>query len=312
MTVAARGRKWLAEALFENLLLKVVSLLAALLFYAYLHGAQNAQRVFSVSVVTLLPEDDGRVLVVDTPATVRITLSGSQPILDELRSDDLGSAQLDLRKSSGSFALFDLSQLKVPAGLKVEVDPPGIALLWDAVVTRPIPVQIPISGQPARGFSVQGQPVAEPLVAEARGPMNLVETIQLVRTEPFDVSGLAEGVYRRKLQFEVLPGRIQFLERSVLAAVTVGRARLERSYSRLPVLPTGVPKASVTPSEVDVRVAGPLELVEALRPEQIVATADVRVAAADPKKPGSVLVPVVVSIDGCTVQVVPPSVVVKW
>jgi len=314
MNIGGRIQRWVIEALLENLPLKLLSLLVSLLIYAHLHGAeQNAQRALSVGVVTLLPsEDEGRVLLVDPPPSARVTLTGSRPILDDLRADDLGSLQLDLRQASGTYSPFDISTLKIPAGLQVEVDPPGILLTWDAVVVRPVQVQVPVTGQPARGFAVQGVPSPEPAMISARGPQSLIETLQSARSEPFDVGGLAlEGATTRKLLLEPPPPRVQFVERSVLATVTLGRARAERVFTRLLVNVTGVTRPTVKPAEVDVRVAGPPELVEGLRPEQIVPIADAHAAAGDARS-GSVPVPVTAQVDGCTVQIVPPTVVVKW
>lgn len=263
--------------------------------------------------MTLLSsEDDGRVLMVDPPSTARVTLTGSRPILDDLKSDELGSIQLDLRQVRGTYAPLDITRLKIPAGLKVEVDPPGILLAWDAVVTRPVPVQIPLAGQPGRGFAVQGPPAPEPSVVSARGPQTLVEMLQFVRTEPFDIEGLSsEGVLQRKLPLEMPPPRVVFAERSVLATVTLGRARTERTFQKLAVQVVGVVRSTVTPGDVDVRVAGPPDLVEELRAEQVVPIADVHSIAGDART-GSMTVPVSVALDGCSVQVVPPTVVVKW
>lgn len=310
-----RMRRWLHDAVTDNLVLKAMSLLASLLFYGYLHGAQNAQRVIPVGVVTLLPPDDqGRALTVEPPSTVRLTLLGSRPNLDELRADDLGSVQLDLRQTMSTYVPFDLSTLKIPTGLRVEVDPPGLSLAWEEVVSRPVPVQIPVAGQPVRGFSMVGLPSAEPSVVAVRGPRSVVELLQFVRSEPFDLEGLdAERATTRRLQLDVPLARAQLIEeRSVLATVTIGKARLERVFERRPVQATGiVASKAILPAEVDVHVVGPPELVESLRPEQLVPIADVHAVAGEART-GTLPVPVTVTLEGCSVQIVPPTVVVRW
>lgn len=312
MNAISKAQRWLKEALFLNLPLKVLSLAFSLSFYAFLHGAQNAQRTFPVSVVTLLPpEDVGRALLSPLPASVRVTLSGGRTILDELKAEDLGTIQLDVRKAHGTFASFDTSRLKVPAGLTPSVDPPGIELVWDSVVTQPVPIQISVTGQPAPGFAVQGQPDAEPKVVLARGPQTVVETLQHARAEPFDVGGLAEGLYTRKLMLDAPPQRVSFLEQSTMVSVQIGQARLDKVYVKVPVQVIGPTKVTVVPSEVDVRVSGPPAVVEALRLQQIVPIADAKALAAE-LKTGSATVPVTVDLEGCTVQVVPTTVVVKW
>jgi YbbR domain-containing protein len=307
-----RGRKWLTEAFLDNLPLKILCLLVSLLAYSFLHGAQNAQRVFSVSVVRLLPpENSDQVLLTDLPATVRVTLSGSRPILDELRAEDLGSVQLDLRKPNGAFGVFDTAALKIPAGLTPTVDPPRIPLHWDTLGNHTIPVQTSVAGQPAPGFAVQSGIVSDPRFVQAHGPRTLLETLQVARVEPFDISGLGEGVHTRRLLLDPAQARIQYAEKSVLVTVTIGRARLERVYPKLQVHATGVGRATLVPPEVDVRVSGPPEQIDALRPEHLVPTVDVRSVAGDARS-GAQTVPVTLQVEGCSVQVSPPSVVVKW
>lgn len=306
-------QKWTQGAFSENLIIKLVCLLVSLGFFAYLHGAQNVQRSFSLSVTTSVPpEGDERVLMVDLPSTARVTLTGSRLILDDLKSDELGVLQIDPYRARDSYAVLDLSRLRVPPGIKVEVDPQRIPLSWDAMVTRLVPVQIPLTGQPERGFVVQGAPVPEPSVVSVQGPQTLVELIQAVRTEPFDIERASEeGVIQRKLPLDMPPSRVIYQERSVLATVTLGQARSERLFKKVAVQVVGVSHATVLPSDVDVRVVGPPDFVEELRSEQVVPIADVHSMAVEARK-GSASVPILVVLEGCSVQVVPPTVVVKW
>jgi YbbR domain-containing protein len=306
-----RGKKWLTEVFLDNLPLKILCLLVSLLAYSFLHGAQNAQRVFSVSVVRLLPETSDQALLTDLPATVRVTLGGSRLVLDELRAEDLGSVQLDLRKPNGAFGVFDTTALKIPAGLTPTVDPPRIPLRWDTLGSRTIPVQTSVAGQPAAGFAVQSGIASEPRFVQAQGPRTILETLQVARVEPFDVSGLGEGVHTRRLVLDPAQARVQYAEKTVLVTVTIARARLERVFTGLAVHATGVARATTVPAQVDVRVIGPPEQIDALRPDHLVPTVDVRSVAGDTRS-GAQTVPVTLQVEGCSVQVSPPSVVVKW
>ena len=313
MTAVARVTRVLREALFENVFLKLVSFTLAVGIYAFLHGSQNAQRAFSVSVVALLPEEiTGRTLLTPPPAAVRVTLRGPRTVLDDLKTDDLGTVQLDARKGTEPYATFDAARLKTPAGVVASVDPPGIDLVWDDVSTRKVPIQISVTGQPALGFAVQGSPRAEPSLVEARGPRSVLETLQRVRAEPFDVGGLTEGTYPRKISIDAPPGAIGFDTRSTQVTVVIGRARLDRVYVKVPIQIVGVARGTAIPAEVDVRVSGPPEIVSALRAEQIVPTADVRAAGQDTKVGGSASIAVAVAVESCSAVVVPASVVVKW
>lgn len=302
----------LRAAFLENLGLKVISLAFALGFYAFLNGPQTAQRTVQVSVVVLLPKDPQRVLLTQPPATVRATLHGIRSAFDDLRAEDLGTLQLDLRRGTEAYGAFDASGLNLPPGVHVELDPPGIALSWDDMVTRNIPVQVTVTGQPIAGYAVLGQPIADPRTITAHGPKSAVDTIQYVTAEAFDVGGLTEGEYQRKVPVSRPPPQVTYEESTSSITVTIGRARLERVYVKLPLHVLGVAHGTAIPNEVDVKVEGPPEIVGILRPEQIVATVDVRPSGEDTKQPGSARLPVIATVEGCTTQVIPSSAVVKW
>ncbi len=83
---------------------------------------------------------------------------------------------------------------------------------------------------------------------------------------------------------------------------------VERPFTKVPVAVIGHANAKAQPAEVDVRLTCPPEIVRALRPEQILP----RVQVASTSEHGSDAMPVQLSIDQCTVQVTPPSVIVRW
>jgi YbbR domain-containing protein len=299
------------ELVVQNFGLKVVSLMFALGYYGFIHGAHDAQRSFALSVVVLPPHDIGsRVLLTQPPTTVRFTVSGSKTIVDDLKAEDLGTVQLDLRGES-TYASFDTRAVTLPPGLNHTVDPPGIELEWDDLIDRELPIQVSVTGQPAPGYAVQAQ-IASPTMVVAHGPRTLVEAIQLARAEPFDISGLGEGIFPRKIMLDRAPSQVRFDVQHTLVTVQIDRAKLDKVFSKVPVRVVGLAHATVTPGEVDVRVSGPVEVVSPMRMEQVVPTASILPTAIDTTKPGSVTLPVEVIVDGCTTKTSPDTVLVKW
>jgi YbbR-like protein len=304
---------WLRAAFTENLSLKLISLAFSLGFYLYVNGSQNAQRTFPVSVVMLLPRDaQNRILLTQPPPTVRLTLRGGRALLDELKAEDLGTAVLDLRRAPEHYAAFETSGLEIPPGVRADIDPAGIELMWDDIILREIPVQTSVTGQPAPGYAVTTLPTADPAVVSVQGPKSVVGTLQNSRAEPFDVGGLAEGVYTRQLAIGRPPAHTNFDVDSVAVTVEIGRARLDRMILERPVVVLGQARGAVVPSAIDVKVTGPPELVSVLRPEQIVPMVDLRSLTAEQKALGSASLPVIASLEGCTLQLIPSSVVVRW
>jgi len=297
-------------AFTENVNLKLVSIGFTLVLYSLVHGAQDAQRSVPADLVLLLPPDDAnRVLVSSIPPQVRVTLRGARTVLDELHADDVGNLQVDVRSGQDRHVFFDKSSVHVPTGVVVDqIDPPGLDLQWDDVVTRDEPVQLPVTGTPASGFIVKVGPTADPPNVRVRGPKGEVAVLQHARADAFDVSGLSEGTYTRALAIDRPTGHLAFNVQSVTATIQIGRELAEKTFTKIPVVVVGQAKAKTTPVDVDVRLSCPPDIVHALRPEQIIPRVEEQSTATS----GSESHPVTVTVDKCEVHVTPDVVVVRW
>lgn len=306
-------REALRSALLDNLGLKLLSITFALCLYAFIHGAENAQRTLMLSVVSILPpESSNRQLMTQIPNEVAITVQGPRTQLDDLRAESLGTLRLDLR--SGTVTRYDLepSDFHVPAGLVVEqILPSTIELRWDDVVVRAIPVHVPRTGDAAQGFLVKGMISVEPPTVNARGPRSVVDVMQLARTAPFDISGLTEGTYQRQIALERPPKLVTYDVDSAMATLEIGRELATRTFDRK-VEVVGIPRATVTPAVVQVRITGTPEDVGAVNPDSIMARVELKAAHLDMSQPGSDFLDVLVDVPRVTAEVNPAKVMVKW
>ena len=300
----------LRNALTQNVGLKLLSFTCALLLYSLVHGAQDAQRSVSVDLVVLLPPETARrVLVSPIPPSVRVTLRGSHAALDELHADDVGNVQLDVRAGQEKRVVLDKSLVHVPAGITVaQVVPPSIDLVWDDLVTRDVPVQATVAGTPASGYIVTGVPVADPAAVRVKGPKTEVMLLQHVPAEAFDVSGLTEGSYKRSLAINRPLGALSYDVGSVSVLLDIQRKLAEQNFPKLAVAVVGPAKARTQPAEVDVRLQCPPDVINALRPEQVVPRVEVKSSAAS----GSESLSVIVTVDKCEARVTPQAVIVRW
>ena len=299
-------------AFTENLGLKFVSFACALVLYSLFHGSQDAQRAMLVDMVVLMPpENANRVLVNSIPPQVRLTLRGSRTALDELRADDIGNLQVDIHTGAEKRVTLDPALVHVPPSVHVvQIDPPSIDLLWEDQVTRDVPIQVSVVGTPAPGFVVKGVPVAEPPSVRVRGPKSEVLVLQHVRADSFDVNGLTEGSYSRHLAIDKPVGRLSPdpSTQSVLITTEITREVVERPFVKMAVAVVGATKAKTQPTEVDVRLLCPPEILRALRSEQVVPRVTVKSTAAS----GSESLAVEVSVDKCEAHITPSSVIVRW
>jgi YbbR domain-containing protein len=310
---------FLKEALLDNIGLKALSLAFAVGLFLYRQGQEDEQQrtVAAAVVLRLPPESAKRELMSPIPANVHITLRGSARALDNLIQVGVPPVEVDLREAQLDTLVFEPSMFNLPRGIDIVIiDPPSIPLEWQEVVTRKIPVQASITGTPAEGFVVKGEPQAEPEAITADGPENLVEVMQFARLAPFDVSGLSEGSYRRRLAIDAPPSRVSYLgPQSAAVTVVIARRVIEVRFARRRVEAVGVTQAVVYPREVDVTITGPPEVVRALRAEQIVPRADLRDVPGlnlEAMRHGSVDVKVKVDLANAEAEIQPPSVTIKW
>jgi hypothetical protein len=297
--------------LTENLNLKLLSFAFALILYSLVHGGQDARGSISVDLeVNLPPESGDKVFVGSIPRDVRIFVRGSTQTIDNLRGGAVHMI-LDLQDSP-EHVVFNPKMVRLPEGVRVEVEqfePPSIDLKWEQRVTRDVPVQVSVVGTPADGYVVKGPLVPEPKAVKVRGPQSEVMVLQHVRTEAFDVRTItAEGLYPRPLAVERPSPRLKVEPLTIIVTAEIGREVAERAFQKLPVAVVGVPKGKTLPSEVDVHLICPPDIVHSLRPEQIVP--QVEVSSKDPA--GSASLPVSVRIDKCDAYTRPREVVVKW
>jgi YbbR domain-containing protein len=313
----ASALTFLRESFSENLGLKALALTFALGLFAFLQGqTDEQQRTIPVPIVMRLPPESAeRELMTPIPASIHVTLRGPARAIDRLIQTGIVPIEIDLREGHRESIGFEPKNFSFPPETTITIiDPPSIDLEWEDVVTRQIPIQAAITGQPADGYVVKGEPDVDPTQLTVRGPVSVIEVMQFARLAAFDVSGLSEGVHRRRIAIDAPPVRARYIGPSAATVtVTVARRVSEAKFENRPVEVVGVPGAGTVPRTVDVTVTGAPEIVRALRPEQIVARADLSKAPnVDLKKHGSAVVKVTVELGHADAELQPPSVTVKW
>ncbi len=196
------------------------------------------------------------------------------------------------------------------------IDPPSIDLEWEDVIARQIPVQASITGQPAEGYVVKGEPEVDPKQMTVRGPASLVEVMQFARLAPFDVSGLSEGVHKRRISIDAPPRACATSDPPAASVtVTVARRVVEAKFQKSPRRGDRALERHAHAANRRRDRGRPPEIVRALRPEQITPLVDVSKAPGidlKAQKHGSAAVKITVDLAHAEAEVQPPSVTVRW
>ncbi len=306
--IRERARGWVVE----NFWLKLFSLVCSLALYAFIHGAESAQRTVEVDVVVLPPPQD-RQLLTQLPTQVAVILHGPRTQLDALKRDDIGALQIDLRSGRGSRIDFDAGALHLPTGVSVEqMYPSFVETRWDDIVQKEVQIQASRTGEPNSGLTVKGSVLVEPAQVTVRGPKSTLNVMQLVRTTPYDVAGLSEGIHKRQLTLDRPPPLVTYDIDNVLATVEIARALVPKELTKLKVQIVGILRASAQPATVTVKITGTAEDVNAIDPDAVVPRVEPKAAGLDVTKPGNAYLDVLVDLPKVTVEVIPTKVFVQW
>lgn len=309
----SRAVTFAREALFENVGLKIVSFLCAFGFFIFMRGAERAEMRFDVGVAySVPPESANRVLLKEPPAEISVKLTGSRTQLEALPRD-LGTMVLDLSTGHGEFVEIDASMIpNIPPGLRVEeIFPRRIEIRWDDVISKPVPVQVGVTGEPPAGYTVRGTTTTNPETVTATGPKSIVNLIQVARAQSFDVTGLTEGYHTRKLMLDLPPEGVELSVGSVEATIDVGREERLSAFKGLKIDVIGAPKATTAPERVTVKVRGAPDVVASLEADQIAPYIELP-PEVDLTKSGSLRARVQVNIPNVDTEVEPKEVTVKW
>ncbi len=276
MTAPGSRKSLLRRALTENIGLKILALAAAIALFVIVRGTENAQISVAVDVVALLPpESTHKMLVSEYPDQVRVTLRGTRSVLNTVRRG-LPPIQMDLRSARGHFYYFDQDAFDLPAGATiVQIAPSAVPLRWTDRADGRLPVAPVVEGEVAVG-NVLASTSVDPATVRVTGAAAELSRLQVARTAPVDINGLAAGHHERRVPLAPLPEHVTYVDTpQVVVTVNVEQEIAVRTLTDLDVAVVGSSEAVVRPPQVNVRVRGPRARVDELSPRRIVPFVDV-------------------------------------
>lgn len=173
--------------------LRVLALAIAVALWFVLSFEQRetrSEKLVEASVSYIRP--DG-VEILDPVQRVDVMLSGATDQVNRVTSGDVG-VQVDLRDAEPGPTQVNLvpeNVVTLPQGLRVDrIRPTTLDLTLDRLITRRLPVEPQIVGEPAAGALVGDVTVSPPEVA-VTGPESQIASLEAVQTAPVSLDGHA-------------------------------------------------------------------------------------------------------------------------
>jgi len=160
-------------------------------------------------------------------------------------------------------------------GVRIEpVTMPVNVEVNQSTIQRTVPLTVDVTGTPAPGFRVSSVSVSPPTV-QVQGPLEAVQFVDAVALAPVNVNGARSDIVR-SVAIPLLEG-LNFVstERAtVTVTIEAAEGSLRTTVAPVPINLSDTLRATFEPPGVAVELRGPLPVLNALAPGDVVAEVD--------------------------------------
>ena len=262
---------------FRHLGLKFLSVGIAFGLWFTVAGERTVERMLTVPLELINPPAQF-VLVESPPGSVDVRVRGASGLLSQLSAGAVvAMIDLSLAGEGKMYSHLTTDQVRAQAGVEVvDVKPANVTLRFEKLVSRSVPVVPPVEGEPAPGF-VAGKATAEPATVDVSGPESAMKRLKEVTTGSVSVEGQRSQV-RKDVTIGLPEGSLRLSSPgTVTVTVPIQPRPIDQLILSVPVRVRNSGRgvsAQVAPAVVAVAVHGPQDVVEALRPDSVVAFVD--------------------------------------
>jgi len=183
----------MAEKIFENWLLKLISLAFAVVLWFFVMG-ESRMEVNHIVPLEYVNLPEGLMIANEVPTSVALRINGPRALQVNLDPEDIG-LRVDLEDLSAgvtSFKRLD-ETLDIPGGLKItRISPSYVDVKLERVRERDVPVRVVLTGDPAPGFLVKSVK-ADPDRVVVIGAESEIKGVSEVVTEGVDITNVQEN-----------------------------------------------------------------------------------------------------------------------
>ncbi|MFW6058242.1 MAG: YbbR-like domain-containing protein, partial [Persicimonas sp.] len=248
--------RFIRRIFLENLHLKAIAALLTLALYLWVSVDREVERTHQAPVEIEAPE--GMVVTNNPPESVGVTVPGKWSDITRLESARLDPMRVRIDSTMDRQGRIPLNpeMIDLPPGLRAtDVEPNSIRYQLEERHQKTVRIEPNVVGEPANGYSVESVEV-DPESIEINGPRRSLDEINMVPTDPIDVTGRSDS-FRRETRPRIEDRLVDHeLDDMVEVKVELEAEEAERTLSDLEVEVVGIDQSlatSIEPSRVDVR-----------------------------------------------------------
>ena len=209
------------KLLFENLGLKIASILLAIVMWIFVTSRGQSEMSIDVPIeFKNLPQ--GIELVSYNVKEVSLNIKGQERFIKNIKSPDI-RVSIDLSKAKIGEGIYYINRedIKLPRSITVSnINPSSVKVVTAETITKTVRIIPVFTGDVARGYYIKSVEVVPQFVA-IEGIRGEVIKVGAVKTEPFDVTGLNESV-TQDLKLDLTGKNIRSKSSEVSVKIVIG------------------------------------------------------------------------------------------
>jgi YbbR domain-containing protein len=206
-------------------------------------------------------------IVTNGPFTgIEVHVRGPKSIIRTL-SDLKIQYTIDLSGVNIGVNFIPIHQAKIPLpnGISIlKINPDSITVKVENEIKKKLPVNISLTGKPAKGFMVVGSK-AKPMSVILRGSEDTLSQMDKVSTQPINIKGLS-GSFKKEVALDLVENlKLVDSSKIILANVFIEEQLTTKTFDNIPVQGDGsLYIYRITPPVITIKVKGPVNMIEKL------------------------------------------------
>ncbi len=157
------------------------------------------------------------------------------------------------------------AQIPLPTGISIlKINPDSITVKVENEIKKKLPVNISLTGKPAKGFMVVGAE-AKPMSVILRGSEDTLGQMDQVSTKPVNIKGLSVS-FKKEVALDFVENlKLVHSSKIILANVFIKERLATQTFDNIPVQGDGsLYVYRITPPVITINVKGPVNMIEKL------------------------------------------------
>ncbi|MCP4673995.1 MAG: hypothetical protein GY854_00435 [Deltaproteobacteria bacterium] len=274
-------QRFIKSSFTENLGLKLIAAIIAVLLYLLVVFQEEAERIIDVEIVPPNPDQISELVLAnenELPSSIKVRIRGRASMVKSVKQEEIEPVNVVPQEWKEGTSQYYFSDEKLEEVFKkwpdiefVRVTPESIPIRLEKLVSRRLPVRIRTYGKLKTGTEFAEEPSVTPSVLTVTGAASIIRGLEVVETEAVDIDGRGVGenifiVAARQIDGVSIP---KVDELNVMMKVRWIRG--QRMISGLLLRARGTELAAeLRPKEVAVALTGPQVALDKLDPSKVI------------------------------------------